>query len=221
MRLTHLGHACLLAEFGDTTILIDPGTYAGDFDTLTGLDAIVITHQHPDHADPERLPGLVERNPDAVLLAEPQAARLLAETTGGAVRPQPLETGDTVPVDGVTLHAVGDLHAVIHPSLDRIDNRGIVLRAENEPVVFHPGDSYDADPGPVDVLAVPLNAPWAKLSETADFVNRIAPRFAVPIHDGLLGDTGRALYLRLVRTFGPETMELRDLKNAGPAKFTR
>ncbi len=31
MRITHLGHACLLVEFADARILIDPGNFADDF----------------------------------------------------------------------------------------------------------------------------------------------------------------------------------------------
>ncbi|MDQ3307853.1 MAG: MBL fold metallo-hydrolase, partial [Actinomycetota bacterium] len=40
MRLTHLGHACLLVETGSTRVLIDPGTYSTGFDALRDLDAI-------------------------------------------------------------------------------------------------------------------------------------------------------------------------------------
>ena len=56
MRVTHLGHACLLVEVADRRILIDPGNFSSGFEELTGLDAIVVTHNHPDHFDPERVP---------------------------------------------------------------------------------------------------------------------------------------------------------------------
>ena len=51
MRITSLGHACLLVETGDQRILIDPGTFSPGFQDLTDLDAIVVTHQHADHVD--------------------------------------------------------------------------------------------------------------------------------------------------------------------------
>ncbi|HXL61053.1 MAG TPA: MBL fold metallo-hydrolase, partial [Mycobacterium sp.] len=68
MELTHFGHSCLLANFkGDsgasTTVLFDPGNFSHGFEGITGLSAILITHQHPDHADTARLPALVDANP--------------------------------------------------------------------------------------------------------------------------------------------------------------
>ena len=81
MQLTHFGHSCLLAEFKNdsatTTVLFDPGNFSHGFEGITGLDAILITHQHPDHADTERLPALVDANPQAALYADPQTAEQL------------------------------------------------------------------------------------------------------------------------------------------------
>src|SRR5277367_2154578 len=66
VRITHYGHACVLAELPDRTrVLFDPGTYSAGFEDLAGLDAVLVTHEHPDHFDAERLPRLVEANPDA------------------------------------------------------------------------------------------------------------------------------------------------------------
>ena len=81
MQLTHFGHSCLLAEFKNdsdtTTVLFDPGNFSHGFEGITGLHAILITHQHPDHADTARLPALVDANPQAALYADPQTAQQL------------------------------------------------------------------------------------------------------------------------------------------------
>lgn len=74
MRITHLGHACLLIETGETQLLIDPGTYSAGFEALTGLAGILVTHQHADHIDMDRLPDLLSANPRAELLFEPETA---------------------------------------------------------------------------------------------------------------------------------------------------
>lgn len=97
MELTHFGHSCLLAGFGGATLLFDPGNFSHGFEGITGLSAILITHQHPDHADRERLPALLEANPGAALYADPATAAEL----GGAW--QAVHVGDELSVDGLTI----------------------------------------------------------------------------------------------------------------------
>ncbi len=58
---------------------VRPGNFSHGFEGITGLDAILITHQHPDHADPARLPALVDANPGAGLYADPQTTALLGD----------------------------------------------------------------------------------------------------------------------------------------------
>lgn len=85
------------------------------------------------------------------------------------------------------------------------------MRLSDGPTLYHPGDSYAEVPDAVDVLALPLNAPWARVSETLDFVRRVSPTVVVPIHDGLLSEAGRAAYLMHVEGFSPDHTEVRDL----------
>ncbi len=193
MELTHFGHSCLLAEFGvshgGARLLFDPGNFSHGFEGITGLSAILITHQHPDHADPERLPELVEANPQAALYADPQTAAML----GGDWRA--VAVGDALTVNGVTIRGVGGRHAVIHPEIPVIDNISYLVGDDEHPArLMHPGDALFVPDEPVEVLATPAAAPWLKISEAVDYLRAVAPRHAVPIHQGIIAPPARGIF---------------------------
>jgi L-ascorbate metabolism protein UlaG (beta-lactamase superfamily) len=216
MRITHLGHSCLLLEYDDARILVDPGVFATDLDFVEDLDAVVVTHQHPDHVDVERLPDLLAASTGARLLVEPQTVELLA---AAGIAAEAFAAGDTVAVGSVALSGVGGEHAVIHRDIPRVGNTGLLLRSEGAPSVFHPGDMIDTVPEGVDLLAVPLAAPWCAFKETADFVRAVRPSVAVPIHDAICSPAGRGIYLRQTSALAPAGTVVRDLAGAGPTDF--
>jgi L-ascorbate metabolism protein UlaG (beta-lactamase superfamily) len=217
MRLTHLGHACLVVETGGQRILIDPGSFSHGITDVTGLDGILVTHQHGDHLDLQRLPAMLKVNPQARLYAEPQAAAVMAKS---GIAAEHTVAGEAVRFGPVQVMPVGEKHALINDALPRIGNLGVVLRTQGEPSLFHPGDAYDAEPGQVDILAVPINAPWTASRDTVAFAQRISPRISIPIHDALLSAIGRQLYISQLQSFGPKDMQVQDLSDGVPFDFT-
>ncbi len=211
MRITHLGHSCLLVDVAGTRLLLDPGTLTPSFDGIGHVDAVLITHQHPDHLDVDRLPGLLT-DADTELLAEPQTVTVLGKAGLSAGT---LPAGAEHQVGAVRVRAVGGDHAVVHPEVPRVGNVGLLVDAPGEPLLFHPGDAYDAVPEAVDVLAVPLAAPWSKAAEMVDFARAVASSMAFPIHDAHLSPAGRGLYLGLLDRMSPERTTVRDLAGAG------
>jgi L-ascorbate metabolism protein UlaG (beta-lactamase superfamily) len=214
MRITHLGHSCLLIEGGDARVLVDPGSFSTGFEQLTGLDAVLVTHQHPDHADPERLPALLAANADARLLIEPDTVEALGLPADAA-----FAAGSATTVGGLSISAVGGQHALIHDRVPRPGNVGFVVAEDGGATLFHPGDSYAESPAGVDVLAYPLSAPWTKVAETLDFLRAVAAPTAFPIHDATVSAAGRQMYLTHTSSFGADETAVVDLADRVPRDF--
>lgn len=218
MKITHLRHSALLVEEAGTRLLVDPGNFsdAAAIRALTGLDAVLITHQHPDHADPELVTGVLAANPQAPLHGEPQAVQVLREdaaTAALADRFHDLRPGDEITLGGVTIRGVGGLHAVIHPDIPRVQNTGLVLQATaGGPRLGVTGDSLEEieEFRGIDALAFAIVAPWSKMSETIDFLRAVAPQVALPVHDAVASPQGRAIYMKQATAHAAEGTELRD-----------
>jgi len=195
MRLTKFGHSCLLVEEGRARMLVDPGTLSGGFERLEGLTAVLYTHQHADHLDPGRLRGLLGRNPAVRVVSDEASAALLGEA-GAAV--EVVHDGQELELGGVGVRVAGRAHAVIHPDIPVVANVGYLVAGR----LFHPGDAFTLPGEPVEVLAVPAGAPWLKVSEAVDYLRRVRPRVAVPVHEKVLSAVGVSIHYRQLEQLG-------------------
>lgn len=208
MQLTHFGHSCVLVETGSARLLIDPGTFASGFEGVRELDAVLITHQHPDHLDLERLPALLAANPGAQLITDTGSAESLG---GTELAPSAVRPGDAFEVAGGSIDVVGGAHAVIHPDIPVIDNIGYLVDGGT---FYHPGDSFFVPEQRVDVLGLPTGAPWLKVSEAVDFLRAVHPRTAVPIHEAVLA--APQLHYRMFEQLGPQDTGVEVLTRGTP-----
>jgi L-ascorbate metabolism protein UlaG (beta-lactamase superfamily) len=196
VRIIHFGHSCVLVETGSARLLIDPGTFAAGFEVARELDAVLITHQHPDHLDAEKLPVLMAANPGAALIVDEGSAPVVRDLGLAATV---LYAGDDVRVAGAAVRVAGGRHALIHRDIPVIPNNCYVL---DDGVFYHPGDSLVPPDQTIDVLGVPAAAPWLKTSEAVDFLRAVRPRVALPIHDAVVARP--ELYLGLLNRLAPE-----------------
>jgi len=195
MRLTKFGHSCLLVEERGTRLLLDPGTLSDGFEDLQGLTAILYTHQHNDHLDPERVRRMLDGNPGVRVVSDEGSAEQLGQA-GAEV--EVVHEGDELDFGGVGVRAVGRDHAMAHPDVPIVPNVGYLVGGR----LFHPGDAFTSPGQPVEVLAVPTAAPFMKLAEAIDYLREVGPRVALPIHEKLLSEGGVGLHYRQLETLG-------------------
>ncbi|WTR06603.1 MBL fold metallo-hydrolase [Streptomyces sp. NBC_00144] len=187
IKLTKKTHACVRLEKDGRALVIDPGGFSEE-DAALGADAILVTHEHPDHFDENRLRAGMEANPAAEIWTLRSVAEQLSAAFPGRVHT--VGHGDTFEAAGFGVQVHGELHAVIHPDLPRITNVGYLVDGS----VFHPGDAFTVPDQPVETLMLPVHAPWNKISEVIDYVREVRPQRAIDIHDVLLKDLARGVY---------------------------
>ncbi|MGI5403795.1 MBL fold metallo-hydrolase [Streptomyces sp. CA-135486] len=195
MRLTKKKHACIRLEKDGQTLAIDPGTFSEE-DAAVGADVILVTHEHLDHFNEDRLRAALEANPAAGIWTLRSVAEKISAAFPGRVHT--VGHGDTFTAAGFDVQVHGELHAVIHPDIPRITNVGYLVDGS----VFHPGDALTVPDHPVETLMLPVHAPWNKISEIIDYVREVKPRRAIDIHDALLTELARPIYDRQIGALG-------------------
>ncbi|HEX6416059.1 MAG TPA: MBL fold metallo-hydrolase [Candidatus Saccharimonadales bacterium] len=195
MKLTKYQHACFTVEVEEQILVVDPGVFSTDFIAPSNVAAVIITHEHPDHFDHDFIAQIMDKNPEAVIVAHPSVTSQIE-----VFNVKPALPGETLAVGPFNMEFFGGSHAVIHPEIPVIANLAVMVND----LLYYPGDSFVLPEKSVDTLALPASAPWMKVSEAADFMVAVGPRLAFPTHDAILSDAGKSINDALLQTFASQ-----------------
>jgi L-ascorbate metabolism protein UlaG (beta-lactamase superfamily) len=200
MLLTKYSHSCVRISDGDRRLAIDPGVFSEVETALAELDAVLITHEHPDHVDADRLAAAARANPDLRIWAPKAVTDQLDQQPELANRLNPVGPGEEFSAGGLEVRTFGGQHALIHSSVPVVANVGYLI----DGMIYHPGDSYVIPTVLPEVALIPINAPWAKIAETLDFEVAVRAPRTFGIHDALVTEVGRNLYGSHLERVGAE-----------------
>jgi L-ascorbate metabolism protein UlaG (beta-lactamase superfamily) len=198
MRITKFGHSCVRLEHDGKTVVLDPGMFT-DAEALDGADAVLFTHEHPDHYLPDHLLG----SDAPVFTIAAVAAKIREDAPEVSERVTIVAPGETFD-PGIPVTAFGELHAVIHPDLPRFHNSGYLVEL-GDLTVFHPGDALTVPEQTVDVLCVPIGAPWMRVAEAIDFSRAVGAPRNLAIHDRMYAEAGLSIVDGQFNRLLPET----------------
>jgi len=189
MKLTKYQHACFVIEKEGTCIVVDPGNLARDFITPKRINAIVVTHEHPDHFDEARIRSLLKTHPKAAIIAHESISGRFTDYKAIAAK-----VGESLNVGAFSIQFFGGVHAPIAGGVQTPPNLGILIDER----LYYPGDSFAIPEGKsVQELLIPAGGPWMKASEALQFLTAIRPQYAFPTHDAHLSLDGKQLIDRL------------------------
>jgi L-ascorbate metabolism protein UlaG (beta-lactamase superfamily) len=180
VQLTKFSHSCVRIDDGERGLVIDPGVFSEVEMAVEGVSAILVTHEHPDHVDVDRVRAALGADSRLRLYAPESVTSAFVDVGEQAVTVSP---GDELEAAGFAVRVFGGQHALIHPAIPMVANVGYFLGG-----VYHPGDSFTVPTVAVSTLLLPTNAPWSKVSEVIDFAVSVRAPRVHQIHDGLIND---------------------------------
>lgn len=188
MKIKKLGHCCFVLNINGLKIMTDPSNadYGGDSISERDVSLILITHEHADHLHIETLKEILKNNPEAKVITNTSVGKLLTEADISFTK---IEDGDKHDFQGIAIRGFGEKHAQIYEDYGQVQNTGYMI---NE--LCFPGDSFHHPNTKVDILALPVIAPWMRMKDAIDYAKEIEPRVCFPMHDGVVKPFVKFIY---------------------------
>lgn len=174
MKVTKFPQSCLKLEKDGKSLLIDIGIFVTQkfkLDDLQPIDALLITHQHADHLDPEVVKKLAEAK--VPIYANQDVVDKLSD-----IKVEVLHDGEEITVAGFHVVARELPHCKMVDGSEGPPNTGYVIDGN----FFHPGDGTEIENLQVDSLAAPIAGPDVTLLDAVNFARQVGAMNVIPIH---------------------------------------
>src|SRR5687767_9169583 len=126
MKVTKLGHCCLVIEEAGVKIMTDPGAFSLDDGqlTVTDLDVVLITHEHQDHLHIASIKTILKNNSSVEIITNSAVGKIL---TSEGIKFTLLEDGTKIDYKGISLEGFGTTHAEIYENYGQVLNTGFLI----------------------------------------------------------------------------------------------
>ena len=208
LKITFIGHASLIFDFGGKSIYVDPDSHLTDFSVLPKADMVLFTHEHRDHCDSAALQAI--RTDKTVIVSNEGCSKIAPDAIV-------MRNGDARTVDGLRIAAVPAYNLVhmrsegapFHPK--GVGNGYVVTFGDKK--VYVAGDTENIPEmknlKDIDIAFLPMNLPYTMTPEmTADAALSFKPKVLYPYH---FGDTDVSRIVQLLEGSGIE-VRLRRMK---------
>jgi L-ascorbate metabolism protein UlaG (beta-lactamase superfamily) len=172
MKVTKYPQSCLLLEKDGQRIVIDPGNFFSakfSLDDLGDIKAVLFTHQHGDHLDPNLLDDL--RAKKICLYGNADVSAKIGE---GAC---PVQSGAGFTVAGFAVMPHDLPHFTTPTMAEPPQNTGYVI----DGTFFHPGDGVKTQSLRVADLATPVAGGFT-FDDALSFAKSLGAKRLLPIH---------------------------------------
>lgn len=197
----------MLVEEKELRILFDPGSFTTAQNELKNIDLILITHEHMDHLSLDSVKTILKNNPKAEIITNNGVGAILKKEN---IPYKIVEDNQKFVKNGVLIEGFGRKHELIYETLPVQDNTGYFIGNR----FFFPGDSFANPRKRVEILALPVAAPWGKLSEFIDYAREIKPKVCFPVHDGIMSSPGafNRMFSTVLEKYGINFMAIENNK---------